>query len=132
MFEEELLSLANRVVNQCLAVKPGERVLIDAVDLDDYALPEFLVSECAKIGAKLVFISTPSELTKIRLLDWIPDQISEVPEPIRGIYENVDVRISVYDVYLASYRDKIPAENLTALNQYHQELSNIIMEKKNS
>ena len=36
VMDNELQVLASRVVRQCLGIKKGEKILIEAVDLDDY------------------------------------------------------------------------------------------------
>ena len=130
MFENELQALASRVVRQCLGIKKGERILIEAVDLDDYTLPEMLVSECADIGAHPVYVVTPENLTHAKLLKWGPEDLRHVPKHLASLLENTDVRISVYNVYLASWRHEITEINLAAFNEYHQKVSNIIVERK--
>lgn len=130
MFERELQKLASRVVRQCLRIQKGENILIEAVDLDDYKLPEMMVSECADIGAHPVLVVTPEALTKTKLLKWKPEDVCHVPSHLSSIYENSDVRISVYNTYMPGWRHSIPAKNLARFNEFHQQFTNIIMKKK--
>lgn len=130
MFERELQKLASRVVRQCLMVRKGENILIEAVDLDDYTLPEMMVSECADIGAHPVLVVTPEALTKTKLLKWTPEDVCHVPPHLSSLYENSDVRISVYNTYMPGWRHDIPPKNLAAFNEFHQQFTNMIVKKR--
>jgi len=122
--------LASRVIRQCLRVKKGENVLVEALNLDDLMLPEFLTLECVKIRAYPVFVVRPETVLHSKLAGWKPEDLEHIHSHEFSIYSNCDVRVSVYNCFYPSWWQNIDEKRRAALDKSNQMLTDVIVKRK--
>ena len=122
--------LASRVIRQCLRVRKEEKVLVEALHLDDLTLPEFLTLECVDVGAYPVFVVRPETVLHSKLVGWQPEDLEHIPSHDSSIYSNCDVRVSVYSCFLPSWWQDIDEKKRAALDKTKQMLTDIIVKRK--
>jgi leucyl aminopeptidase (aminopeptidase T) len=122
--------VALRVVRQCLKVTKGEKVLVEALHLDDLTLPEFLTLECVNVGAHPVLVVRPENVLHSKLTSWNSKDLEHVAAHELSIYRNCDVRISVYSCFYPHWWQSIEGQRKAALDRSNQMLTNIIIKRK--
>ena len=127
---DPMRQLASRVIRQCLRVRKGEKVLVEASHLDDLTLPEFLALECVDVGAYPVMVVRPETVLHSKLVGWRPEDMEQVPPHISSIYNNCDVRVSVYSFFWPSWWQDIDEKKRAALDKTNQRLTDIIVKRK--
>jgi len=127
---DRMRQLASRVIRQCLRVRKGENVLVEALDLDDLTLPEFLSLECVDVGAYPVLVLRPETVLRAKLVGWQPEDIEHIPSHDLSMYSNCDVRVSVYSCFYPSWWQSIDEKRRAALDKANQMGTDIIVKRK--
>ena len=130
MYLDHMRQLASRVIRQCLRVRKGESVVVEASDLDDLILPEFLALECIDAEAHPVMVVRPESILRAKLEGWLPEDLEYIPPHVSSLYGNCDVRVSVYSYFWPSWWQNIDEKRRAALDKVNQMGTDIIVKRK--
>lgn len=76
---DHMQRLTERVTKQCLRIKKGEKILVEAIHLDDLRLPELLSIQCANLGANPILVVRPEKVDHLKLLRLKPEDSGKLP-----------------------------------------------------
>ncbi|HEY33267.1 MAG TPA: aminopeptidase [Dehalococcoidia bacterium] len=94
MSDQRIEILADLLVNYSVAVKPGDKVLIDG-DSNAGALVKEVYSRALQAGGHPLVIPRLAGIDEILFRYASDEQLQHVPEPLKLIMETYDVRIAI-------------------------------------
>ncbi len=94
MADSRVQKLAQVLVDYSVAVRPGDRVVINSSTIAEPLLKEIYAQVLQAGGHPLMMLSLP-ETGEIFFRHASDEQIKHIPKPIELIYESYDVRISI-------------------------------------
>lgn len=127
---DRIQRLAKRVLKQCLRIKRGEKILVEAIHLDDLRLPELLAIQCADLGAHPILVVRPEKVSHLKLLRLKPENLENYPSHDLCIYNNCDARVSCYSSMWPNWWRDIDEEKKAAIDRANLTLTNIAVSGK--
>lgn len=128
MGDPRVEKLADILVNYSVAVRPGDKVLVQGTGLTEPLLQEVMVKVLQAGGHPLtqVSLSRGEELTFRHASD---EQLAHVPGPMRVIYETFDAIIGLRGQHNTKALSEVDPAKVVLRQRAHSDLTKLFMER---
>jgi aminopeptidase len=126
--DPRIIKLAKVLVEYCVAVQPGDRVLISS-EFAGKALLKEVYREVIRAGGLPWATWFDEELREILLKEGNDDQLSHIPEPVKVVMENYECRISIMAPENSRTMSNVDPERQTLAQAAFRELMELSMSR---
>ncbi len=128
MSDPRVEKLADVLVNYSVAIRPGDRVLIQGSPIAEPLLKAILVKVLQAGGYPLSFVRLPgmNELTFRHSSD---EQLQHVPEPLKLAVETYDASISLMSSENTKALTNVPPEKMVLSSQAQRDIMKTVMQR---